>query len=81
MNEDYHVARPHGILVVTSTNTEVFTSPCRLSTWDGGQYKDTSRPPLHAGKRPMVAFRSIARVWLRLLPHAGKLRRSIVKPK
>jgi hypothetical protein len=42
---------------------------------------DASRPPLHADKRLMVAFRSIARFWLRLLPDAGKLRRSIVMSK
>jgi hypothetical protein len=79
--EIYHVARPHGILAETSMNATVHISPLRLSTWDGGQCKDTSRPPLHADEWPMVASQSIARDLLRLVPDAGKLRRSIVIPK
>ncbi|MFN7893718.1 MAG: hypothetical protein ACK5OC_25750 [Pirellula sp.] len=33
------MARPHGILVETSTNAAVHASPRRLPTWDGGQCK------------------------------------------
>ena len=79
--EIYHVARPHGILAETSMNATVHISPLRLSTWDGGQCKDTSRPPLHADKRPMVVSQSIARVPVTASTDAGKLRRSIVIPK
>ena len=62
LHDDYHVARPHGILAETGMNTTVLASPRRLSTWDGGLCKDASRPPLHADKRPMVASQSIARI-------------------
>jgi hypothetical protein len=37
-----------------------------------------SLPPLQAGKRPMVASRSAAVFWFRLVPDAGKLLSSIV---
>ena len=59
--DDYHVARPHGILAETSMNAAVHASPRRLTTWVVGLCKDVSRPPLHADKRPMVASQSIAR--------------------
>jgi len=54
--DDYHVARPHGILVVTSTHGTVIALPRRLSAWDDSQCNDASWPPLHADKRPVVAF-------------------------
>jgi len=60
---DYHVACPHGILAGASMLAAVIASPRRLSTRDGGQNagKHKTRPPLHAGKRPMVASQSVAR--------------------
>ncbi len=76
LQKDYQVARPHGILAETGMNTTVHASPRRLSTWDVGQCKDTSRPPLHADKRPMVVSQSIARVLVTASTDAGKLRRS-----
>jgi hypothetical protein len=75
--KDYHVARPRGILASTSTNATVIASPRRLSTWNGGQSNDISRPPLHAGERQWWRIEPSLVIWLRLTPHAGELRGSV----
>ena len=59
--DDYHVARPHGILVVTSRYATDLASPRRLSAWDDGQCNAPPRPPLHADKRQWWRFCPIAR--------------------
>jgi hypothetical protein len=82
LQKDYHVARPHGILVETSMNATVLASPRRLSTWDVGHCKrriSTNAPCRQAAAGGRLS--PLLVIWLRLLPDAVKLRRSIVMPK
>jgi|688.fasta_scaffold125607_4 hypothetical protein len=74
---DYRVARPRGVLATTSSPNTLNSSPRRLSTWDGGQSNDISRPPLHAGERQWWRIEPSLVIWLRLTPHAGELRGSV----
>ncbi|MFN7888746.1 MAG: hypothetical protein ACK5OC_00525 [Pirellula sp.] len=75
------MARPHGILVGTSTNTTVHASPPRLSTRDGGHCKRRISTTAPCRQAADGGFSPSHVSWLRLLPDAGKLRRSIVKSK
>jgi hypothetical protein len=74
---DYRVARPRGVLATTGSMNTLNSSPRRLSTWDGGQSNDISRPPLHAGERQWWRIEPSLVIWLRLTPHAGELRGSV----
>ena len=84
---DYHVARLHGILVGTSTNTTVLEyhgARITASLVDAGWCPVQAT---HLDQRSMPAsgrwwrLSPLLVIWLRLLPDAGKLRRSIVIPK
>jgi hypothetical protein len=78
---DYLVACPRGIVASTSWIDTMLASPCRLSAWDGGQVQRQrshhSTPASGQWWRvPLVGFPWDGLVWLRLLPHAIKLRGS-----